>query len=83
MSAPDYLFISETEEYHLPRRASIPLFDYMQPHMMATAPDYADQFEGGFYGGVLTITHYFMPVYHLMVQVCDDVTELMPAKASL
>lgn len=52
-----------------------------------SAPDYAERFEGEFYGGVRAITDLpaqdFMPVYHLMMQACDEVEALQPLKSSL
>nr|DAP47073.1 MAG TPA: hypothetical protein [Caudoviricetes sp.] len=94
MSAPDYLYISYTSsedekftKHFIPDRLSDPLFDYMLPRMAEVAPEDADEFEGAFYSGILTIDHVpasrYMAVYKLIMEACDKVEQLKPCKVDL
>ena len=91
MSAPDYLYINYAEngliKHHLPNRVSVPLFEYMLTGMAVVAPDYVDQFEGEFYGGVLSVCAAaekdYPAIVALMMQACDEVFVLQALKADL
>jgi hypothetical protein len=91
MSAPDYLYINYAEngliKHHLPNRVSVPLFEYMLTGMAVVAPDYVDQFEGEFYGDVLSICgatpNDYAAIVALIMQACDEVAVLQPFKADL
>ena len=91
MSAPDYLYINyagdDLIKHHLPNRASVPLFDYVLSGLAAAAPDYVDQFEGEFYGGVLSVCAAaekdYPAIVALMMQACDEVFVLQALKADL
>lgn len=99
MSTPDYLTIrrvpeKDTQPWHpyfetvwLDSWAGEALFEYMLPHMPQVASEEADAFEGGYYGGVLSISSIspknFYPVYNLIMQACDELESLKPYKAEL
>ncbi len=55
----------------------MPLFDYVLSGLAAAAPDYVDQFEGEFYGGVLSVCAAaekdYPAIVALMMQACDEV----------
>lgn len=92
MSVPDELYIGRNKdgytEYFMPDRKTAALYDYMEWRMYDIVPEnYADQFIGEFCGEVFSITdipaEYYMAVYKLIMEACDNVEQLKPCKADL
>lgn len=79
MSTPDSLYVyrvnNNLKEVMLGKRAAGDLFDYLLPKLESAAPTFKDQFEGEYYGEVLSITalpqQYFPAVYNLIMSACD------------
>ncbi|MFD1245275.1 glycine cleavage system H protein [Paralysiella testudinis] len=91
MSIPSELFVrrenGDLVQVFLGSKATAAaLFDYLLHHLPDVAPDYAEEFEYSNWD-VLSITGlsaaYFMPVYDLIMQACQELELVKPYQAAL
>ena len=63
------------------------LYEFILPHLRQLDGEYADEFEGIYFGGAVAIfslpAKYFHSVYSLILQACDEIESLKPYKAAL
>ena len=74
-------------DIHLGKRAVYDLFNFMLPKLQEYVPSFSDQFEGEYYGEVLSISdvspEHFPLVADFIMQACDEFDSLKPHKAVL
>lgn len=91
MSAPDNLFVRHDAEVmtqvRLTSHAGEALFLHLLPRLQRLELDLADQFEGEYYGEVLSIAHipaqYYPQVCRWIMQACEELAVLKPHQADL
>ena len=90
--APLRLFVSclpnnESVSVPINKKPSDDLANYLLPKLDEICPDYVEHFWGGLLGHVMSITdlpaQYYMPVYHAIMQACDEIDSLTPYKDAL
>ena len=74
-------------DIHLGKRAVYDLFNFMLPKLQEYVPSFSDQFEGEYYGEVLSISdvppEHFPLVADFIMQACDEFDSLKPHKTVL
>ena len=74
-------------DVQLSKRAVYDLFNFMLPKLQTQMPGFSDEFEGQYYGEVLSISHvsaeHFPLVADFIMQACDELDSLKPHKAVL
>ena len=74
-------------DVQLGKRAVYDLFNFLLPKLQTQLPGFSDEFEGQYYGEVLSISHvpaeHFPLVADFIMQACDAFDSLKPHKAVL
>ena len=74
-------------DVQLGKRAVYDLFNFMLPKLQTQLPGFSDEFEGQYYGEVLSISHvpteHFPLVADFIMQACDEFDSLKPHKTIL
>ena len=82
-----HAIVGNSREVHLGKRAVYDLFNFMLPKLQTQLPSFSDEFEGQYYGEVLSISHvpaeHFPLVSDFIMQACDEFDSLKPHKAVL
>lgn len=93
MSSPISIYIGYLEDDEtivkiaLGKRLATALLDYLLEIIKEQIPEYAYQFEGVSYAGILSITdlpaQHFPFMYNVLLHACDKIDGLAPYKAEL
>ncbi len=82
-----HAIVGNSREVHLGKRAVYDLFNFMLPKLQEHIPSYSDQFEGEYYGDILSIgdvsVEHYPLVYDFIMQACDEFDSLKPHKTDL
>ena len=74
-------------DVQLSKRAVYDLFNFMLPKLQTQLPGFSDEFEGQYYGEVLSISHvsaeHFPLVADFIMEACEEFDSLKPHKAVL
>ena len=89
--APLFLVVGNNQEKRvyvdLGKVSGNALADHLLPKIDAIYPEYIEKFWGRLLGGIMAIDdlpqQYYMPVYHAIMQACDEIESLTPYKDAL
>lgn len=93
MSSPDNIYVTfkrdekSFSKVWISSHGGEALFNYLLPRLQQLDMDSADQFEGEYYGDVLSISsmpaRHYPEVCRLIMQACDELAVLQPYREEL